>query len=83
MHLVDSLPTTVVGKIYKPALISDAVHRIVLEELSRAGLSGQVEVGLRDGRPHATVRLTAAGQDHRDRLSAELDGYSFTHEITS
>lgn len=79
VHVLDALPATAVGKIYKPALVQDAVRRLVLAELSRAGLAGQVRVDLHDGRPHAHVRL--AGDEGRDRLASELDRHSFTHEI--
>ncbi|MEU8122544.1 acyl-CoA synthetase [Spirillospora sp. NPDC049024] len=81
VHVLDALPATAVGKIYKPALLQDAVQRLVLAELSRAGLAGQVQVDLRDGRPHAHIHL-ATGEG-RDRLASELDRHSFTHEITS
>ncbi|GAA2718591.1 acyl-CoA synthetase [Actinocorallia aurantiaca] len=80
VHVVDELPTTLIGKVYKPALLQDAVRRLVLDELTRAGASGRVDVELRDGRPHATVHLDAGDGGV---LSAELDRYSFTHEVAS
>ncbi|MEO3784145.1 acyl-CoA synthetase [Actinocorallia sp. B10E7] len=83
VHIVAALPTTAVGKIYKPALVQDAVHRLVAGELDRAGLAGQVEVDLRDGRPHAIIRPADGDADRYGLLSAELDRYSFTHEIAS
>lgn len=78
VHVVPSLPTTAVGKIFKPALLQDSVHRIVARVLTEADLTGEVHVELRDGRPHATVHLTGGDAD---RLAAELDRYSFTYEI--
>ncbi|GAB3654072.1 acyl-CoA synthetase [Actinocorallia lasiicapitis] len=81
VHIVDVLPTTAVGKIYKPALLQDAVHRLVTTELTRAGLTGQVEVDLRDGRPHTLIRPSGHADEYGP-LSAELDRYPFTHEIT-
>ncbi|CNG22561.1 acyl-CoA synthetase [Actinomadura latina] len=83
VHIVDALPTTAVGKIYKPALLQDAVGRLVADELTRTGLTGQVEVDMRDGRPHARIHPADGDADGYGPLSAELDRYSFTHEITA
>ncbi|MCD0449670.1 acyl-CoA synthetase [Actinocorallia sp. API 0066] len=77
VHFVDRLPTTLIGKVYKPALVQDAVRRVVLAELDRAGLSASVEVDLKDGRPHAVIAL----QGDASALASELDRYAFTHEI--
>lgn len=89
VHVVDALPTTTIGKIYKPALLRDAVHRLVATELTRLGMTGRVEVDLRDGRPHALIHLGDGGTgdgtedgDARGSLTAELDRYSsFSYEI--
>lgn len=81
VHVVESLPTTHVGKVFKPALVEDAVRRLVRAALDRAGVTGRVEVETRDGRPHAVVRL-ADGADPAP-LTADLDGYAFTHEVSA
>jgi fatty-acyl-CoA synthase len=80
IHLMDALPTTAVGKIYKPALLQNAVRGLVLAALTDLDLRGRAEIELRDGRPHALIHL----DDEAARggaLPAELDRYSFTYEI--
>jgi fatty-acyl-CoA synthase len=81
IRLIDALPVTAVGKVYKPALLQDAVHRLVRTELDGRRLTGEAEVTLRDGRPHALIHLDD-GPGGGTGLSGELDRYSFTHEIT-
>ncbi|AQZ63003.1 Long-chain-fatty-acid--CoA ligase [[Actinomadura] parvosata subsp. kistnae] len=81
VHLVESLPTTLIGKVFKPALVEDTVRRLVSAALDAAGLAGHVEVGTRDGRPHASVRLSGAGD--LGALAADLDRYAFTYEVTA
>ncbi|MFI0353208.1 acyl-CoA synthetase [Actinomadura sp. 9N407] len=81
VHVVTGLPTTLIGKIFKPALVEDAVRRLVSAALDEAGLTGSVEVETRDGRPHVSVRLTGGGDP--SGLTADLDRYAFTHEITA
>ena len=83
VHVVDALPVTDIGKIYKPGLALDSVRRLVQGELDRAGLPGQVTTEMRDGRPHAAIHLTGADVGGAGALSAELDRYSFTHEVLS
>ncbi|MEU6745944.1 acyl-CoA synthetase [Spirillospora sp. NPDC046719] len=83
VHVVDTLPTTQVGKIYKPELVLDSIRRIVHHELDRAELNGQVQTQTRDGRPHAIIHLSSPDTDQAGALSAELGRYPFTHEVTS
>jgi fatty-acyl-CoA synthase len=44
IELLDALPQTAVGKVYKPALRLRAIERVLRERLNRAGLQGQVDV---------------------------------------
>jgi len=44
IELLDALPQTAVGKVYKPALRLRATLRVLRERLARAGLQGQVDV---------------------------------------
>ncbi|MEW2357188.1 acyl-CoA synthetase [Spirillospora sp. NPDC029432] len=83
VRVVAALPVTAVGKIYKPALLQDAVRRLITDELARAGLAAQVEIELRDGRPHALIRPAGDEAGRYGPLAAELDRYSFTYEITT
>ena len=42
VHIVDALPLTDVGKIFKPALRADVARRLVAGELTATGLSARV-----------------------------------------
>lgn len=42
--VVESLPQTAVGKVYKPALRLLAIERVLKERLADSGLSGEVDV---------------------------------------
>ncbi|WP_106400660.1 acyl-CoA synthetase [Actinocorallia populi] len=83
VHLVENLPTTAIGKIYKPALLQDSVHRLITDALSGTDPAGRVHVELRDGRPHAIIRLSGHDATARTALAADLDRYPFTYEIAA
>lgn len=68
VRIRDSLPVTAVGKVFKPELAADAVRRVVLAELAATASPGTVDVVLRDGRPHATVRVTGDARPLTERL---------------
>jgi fatty-acyl-CoA synthase len=77
VHVVDALPLTDVGKVFKPALLQDAVRRVIEAELARDGLTAQIETSIREGRPHAQITV-----DRDARLLAErLERYSFPFTI--
>ncbi|MBL7501961.1 acyl-CoA synthetase [Frankia sp. CNm7] len=81
IHVVDALPTTAVGKIYKPGLVLDAVTRIIQTVLELHHLHGQVDARLRDGRTHATIHLATPGNASIAALVADLDAYAWSYEI--
>lgn len=81
VHLVDALPMTAIGKIYKPGLVVDAVTREIRALLERHGLEGRVDASPRDGQPHVILGLTAADSARVTALAADLDQYLFTYEI--
>ena len=77
VHVIDAIPLTDVGKVFKPALLQDAVRRVVEAELERAGLTARTETDFRDRRPHALIELDGdAGP-----LAANLERYSFPFTI--
>ncbi|MEO3788517.1 acyl-CoA synthetase [Actinocorallia sp. B10E7] len=81
VHIVQDLPTTAVGKIYKPALVLDSVERAVREELERTGLTGDVTTELCEGRPHAVIRIPSTETAPTTPLTAVLGRYPFSYEI--
>jgi fatty-acyl-CoA synthase len=72
VHVVETLPTTSVGKLFKPELVADTVRRII------AGLSpgAAAEVVLEDGQPVALI-----GPD--TELAAALGGYPIRYRVES
>lgn len=83
-HLVDSIPLTAVGKIYKPQLRCDAaarvVKRVVQDELALAGAQVQVSEG---GRRGTRVRVTLPGAARSAVPDAQraLAAYLFDAEV--
>jgi fatty-acyl-CoA synthase len=86
IHVVDAIPITPVGKIYKPQLRSDATTRLV-------GQIVQVELGLDDveilaregGRRGMTVTvcLPAAQRQSLERVRQALGAYLFDVEVSA
>jgi fatty-acyl-CoA synthase len=77
VRVLDVLPLTAIGKIFKPALLQDAIRRVVRTELDRAGLAAEIDMTTKDGRPHVLIRATGNAQPLRQRL----ERYSFPFEI--
>jgi fatty-acyl-CoA synthase len=82
MHgwLLDELPMTAIGKVFKPALRRDAVRRVVLAELGRVGLTGTVMVDDEGGITTAIIRVSASPAA-REALARNVGGYSFGHRF--
>jgi fatty-acyl-CoA synthase len=72
VHIVDVLPLTDVGKIFKPALRADAARRLVGGELTAAGISARVVPESGAG----TVQVEATDDAARDRVRDLLGGHS-------
>ncbi|MFI6317389.1 acyl-CoA synthetase [Nonomuraea sp. NPDC050556] len=68
VHVLDKLPTTAVGKLFKPELLADTVRRVLTELAPDAA----ADVVLEDGRP---IVLIGRAPD----LAAALDRYAIRH----
>ena len=78
IRIVDAVPMTAVGKIFKPILRQDAVERVVQGILDERELQGAVEVTA--GGPRGmSVRVTLGkgGEQAASQLQEVLDGYLF------
>ncbi len=78
IHIVETVPMTAVGRIFKPILRQDAVERVVQGILDERGLQGDVEVTA--GGPRGmSVRVTLAddGDHASSQLQEVLDGHLF------
>jgi fatty-acyl-CoA synthase len=84
VHVIDAIPVTAVGKIFKPALRKDAVERTVLAILREQNLDG-AEVVIQEGGArgmNVIVKLANSVGDDAERLQEVLDGYLFQAKIT-
>jgi fatty-acyl-CoA synthase len=70
--VVAALPTTPIGKLFKPGLVADAVRRLIAE----LGPAVPAEVVLEDGQPVALI-----GAD--PELAAMLGRYPIRYRVVS
>jgi fatty-acyl-CoA synthase len=84
--IIDAIPMTSVGKIFKPKLRSDAVQRVVRQEVvETAGIddfSVDVVAGGKRGFD-VTVTLPAEHSAKRSAASAALEGYLFDYKVVT
>lgn len=78
IHIVDALPTTAIGKIFKPALTLQEMESVVRDEAQAAGTALSWCQASQDPRIGAVVRWRAAGDG--EALSNRLARYTFKHE---
>jgi fatty-acyl-CoA synthase len=79
IYVIDSLPLTGVGKIYKPALRCNAAERLVAELV--ADLPAAVVSVMEDGRRGMVVSIKPKSADRLGKeLAARLDGFLFHWE---
>jgi fatty-acyl-CoA synthase len=79
VHVIEALPLTAIGKVFKPALLQDAIRRAISAELCRAGLTAQIAMSVQDGRPHALIDVDLDGDALL--LTTRLERYSFPFTI--
>ena len=83
IQIVDSIPMTAVGKIFKPALRRSAVERTVQAILSEQDLTGDVDVTV--GGPRGmkvNVTLSGGHEGGASQLQELLDAYLFEATVT-
>ena len=78
IEILEALPLTPVGKIFKPALQQREIAQVVRLEAERNGLAGIAVEVVQDARRGLVVQLTAAPD--QERLAAALGRYSFQVE---
>jgi fatty-acyl-CoA synthase len=82
IHVLEALPQTAVGKIYKPALRQDAARRAFQAALEP--LAAAIEVAVASHPVHGTLATVTVNSSERARLEAEigaiLGAYPIAHE---
>lgn len=85
IYIIESMPLTSVGKIFKPALRSDAARRLVTENLMQSlpenSFSVEVSLGGKRGM-EVTVCLAVNDKTLFRSVSEALEGYLFDYRIT-
>jgi fatty-acyl-CoA synthase len=84
--IIDAIPMTSVGKIFKPQLRSDAVRRVVLEEIVKAVGIDDFAVDVAAGGKRGfdvTVALPAQHSAQRPAVAAALEGYLFDYKVVT
>ncbi|MBB96610.1 MAG: acyl-CoA synthetase [Rhodobacteraceae bacterium] len=74
MVIMDELPKTAVGKIFKPALRKEAIARVYNEALEAAGLTARV-TEVTDDKKRGLVALVERNGADADAVSKVLDDY--------
>lgn len=78
IRIVGALPTTAIGKIFKPPLIRQEVESVFAEEAAAAKVSGASGQAIQDPKRGLVLRWQATGDVAA--LKASLDRYTFRHE---
>lgn len=79
IQVVDALPTTAVGKIFKPALTLREMESVVREEAQTLDVELALCKAVQDPRIGAVVRWRAV--DRGEELAARLARYTFKQEV--
>ena len=78
IKIVSALPTTPVGKIFKPALILREMEALVAHEAQACGAAITYSEAVQD--PRLGLMLKWSASVRSDELRARLDKYTFHHE---
>jgi fatty-acyl-CoA synthase len=89
VHIIASMPTTAVGKIFKPALRFDAVKEVFVRELKGLGeLAESSEVAVKEHKIHGTLAAvtikpaaSASEEQIRKRVDSILGHYTVRYEV--
>jgi len=84
VYVVDSIPVTAVGKIYKPALRAEAARRSLTDQIAKVAPEAnfQVDVASAGKRGlHVSVELSATDEASRSAVEAFLKAHTFSWSL--
>jgi fatty-acyl-CoA synthase len=81
IKISSSLPTTAVGKLFKPALVELEIEETIQVEAERVGAKIASISIIRD--PQSGLRALVAAAAGTDRLQEALDRYAFKSEVSA
>lgn len=80
IRIIETMPVTAVGKIFKPALREDAAVHAAREALEAAGLTGLEVVARTDKARGLVVRVEGVTKDNERAVTGALASFSFLVE---
>lgn len=83
IYIIDQIPLTAVGKIFKPELRNDCIRRVVEQALARTLGNIPYTIDVETSKKHgqtATIR-TAATPSSKESIKGALGGYAFHYEV--
>jgi fatty-acyl-CoA synthase len=88
VHIIDTMPMTAVGKIFKPALRYSAIKEVFEEELKRLDELASVAVVVKEDKVHGTVatvtvrpRGNGSEEELRKQIDSILGGFTVRYEV--
>ncbi|MEM7439058.1 MAG: acyl-CoA synthetase [Pseudomonadota bacterium] len=83
IELMDELPKTAVGKIFKPDLRRSAITRVYNADLAKAGVAAEVEEVIEDKKRGLVARIKKTGDASEDDVKGVLGAHIFKWEWAS
>ncbi|RMF40536.1 MAG: acyl-CoA synthetase [Alphaproteobacteria bacterium] len=81
IEILDELPKTAVGKVFKPALRRMAIARVFDAALAKAGLHARVAEVVEDRKRGLVARIECPDPGEREAVATLLGGFPPKHEI--
>jgi len=76
VEVMDELPKTAVGKVFKPALRKSAIQRVYNAALAEAGIPAEVVEVVDDKKRGLTARVVSKGEVDETALKTLLGNYT-------
>ena len=76
LEIMDELPKTAVGKIFKPDLRKSAITRVYNEALSKGGVAAEVTLVLEDKKRGLVAQVTKTGDATDEQVAAVIGGFT-------
>jgi acyl-coenzyme A synthetase/AMP-(fatty) acid ligase len=83
LEIMDELPKTAVGKIFKPDLRKSAITRIYNAALDKAEVGAQVSVVVEDKKRGLVAQIAKTGEASDEQVTAALGGFTRPWEWAS
>jgi fatty-acyl-CoA synthase len=87
VEILEALPLTAIGKVYKPALKAKAIEWAINERLQRLGLASALIAHVPDGGPAPQVVFSAMGlvslPDFSEQIAKLMAGFALAYRLQS